>query len=38
MTRVCTSCNAEKPDIAFRPFARGHRKVCRECEGGGVRP
>ena len=33
--RVCEACSTEKPDSAFRPFGRGRKKTCRECEGGG---
>lgn len=32
--RICELCSNEKPDSAFRPFGRGRKKVCRDCENG----
>lgn len=31
--RTCDTCNTEKPDAKFRPFGRGRKKTCLDCEG-----
>ena len=36
--RTCDTCNTEKPDAKFRPFGRGRKKTCVDCEGGGGEP
>lgn len=36
--RICAACKTQKPIEAFKPYGKGYKKVCVDCDTGNAKP